>query len=54
MSKKTTIWIDVEAREYIKDIGKKGDTYNDIIHNLIDMHKNMLLYDEWQSKHIIT
>ena len=54
MTKLTTIRIDTETREGLKDIGKKGDTYNDIIHNLIDMHKNMLLYDEWQSKHIIT
>lgn len=34
MSENTTILISKEAREKLKEFGKKGDTYNDIINNM--------------------
>ena len=32
----TTIRIDMEVREKLRDLGKKGETYNEIIKRLID------------------
>lgn len=34
-----TISIYIETREALKEIGKMGDTYNDVIMNLITMYK---------------
>ena len=34
-----TISIDVETREALKELGKMGDTYNDVITDLITMYK---------------
>jgi predicted CopG family antitoxin len=31
----TTIQIDTETRDTLKSLGRKGETYNDIIHKLI-------------------
>lgn len=33
--KATTIQIDTETRDILKSLGKKGETYNDIIRKLI-------------------
>lgn len=35
----TTIQISPETREKLKELGKKGDTYNDIILNLLKSQK---------------
>ena len=39
VSKKTTIWISVELRERLKQLGKKGETYEDIIRRLLDTYE---------------
>ncbi len=36
MSEITTIIIEKEVRDKLKEIGKKGETYNDIIKRLIE------------------
>jgi predicted CopG family antitoxin len=58
MSDKTTIRIDVDVRESIridvdvreslKEIGNKGDSYNDVICSLVAMYK----YSKVESKKI--
>lgn len=35
----TTIQVSIELREILKDLGKKGETYEDVISRLIDEHK---------------
>ncbi|MFZ0556044.1 MAG: hypothetical protein WBL68_18435 [Nitrososphaeraceae archaeon] len=35
----TTIQVSIELREMLKDLGKKGETYEDVIRRLIDEHK---------------
>lgn len=35
-SEKTTIWITKSTRERLKDIGRKGETYDEIITWLLD------------------
>ena len=35
----TTIQVCIEPREMLKDLGKKGETYEDVIRRLIDEHK---------------
>jgi len=39
VSKKTTIWISVELRERLKQLGKKGDTYEDILNRLLEHYE---------------
>ncbi|HLC79815.1 MAG TPA: antitoxin VapB family protein [archaeon] len=39
MPKFTTIQITPEAREKLKELGKKGDSYEDIILRLIEQNK---------------
>jgi len=39
VSKKTTIWVSVELRERLKQLGKKGDTYEDILNRLLDHYE---------------
>lgn len=36
----TTIQIKKETREMLKEIGKKGETYDEIIRRLIDLWRN--------------
>ena len=38
--KRVAIYVSVYVRETLKSIGNKGDTYNDIIDNLIYMYKS--------------
>lgn len=35
-TEKTTIWITKSTRERLKDIGRKGETYDEIITRLLD------------------
>ena len=35
----TTIQVSIKLREMLKDLGKKGETYEDVIRRLIDEHK---------------
>ena len=41
MSAVTTIQINKETREELREIGKKGETYNQLIHRLIEMAKKV-------------
>jgi hypothetical protein len=36
---KTTIQVEEETREKLKNIGKKGESYDDIINRLLKLHK---------------
>ena len=35
----TTIQLEKETKEELKELGKKGDTYNDILKKLINFYK---------------
>ena len=37
MKRKTTIQVSVETRDRLKEIGKKGETYDDIIRRLLKL-----------------
>ena len=37
----TTIQISKETREMLKELGKKGETYDDIIRRLIELAKDV-------------
>ena len=39
MNDKVTILVNRSTRKKLKDLGKKGDTYDDIINNLISGEK---------------
>ena len=39
MNKRVIIWVDEETREMLKSLGRKGETYNDIIKRLISSLK---------------
>jgi hypothetical protein len=36
MHKTTTVALDIETVQRLKDIGKKGETYDDIVNALLD------------------
>ena len=39
MTEYTTVRISKDARESLKEIGNMGDTYSDVIENLVYMYK---------------
>lgn len=42
----TTIQIKKITRENLKKIGRKGQTYDDIIENLLEIRKRVMFFDE--------
>ncbi len=42
----TTIQIKKITRENLKKIGRKGQTYDDIIENLLEIGKRVMFFDE--------
>jgi len=46
MSAVTTIQINKETREELREIGKKGETYNQLIHRLIEMAKKVDFFED--------
>ncbi len=42
----TTIQIKKITREKLKKIGRKGETYDDIIENLLEIGKRVMFFDE--------
>ena len=42
----TTIQISKETREKLKTVGRKGQTYDEIIENLLDISKKVIFFNE--------
>ena len=42
----TTIQISPETREELREFGKKGETYDDVIHKLMDVAKRVAFFEE--------
>lgn len=42
----TTIQISKETREKLKKVGRKGQTYDEIIENLLDISKKVIFFNE--------
>ena len=42
----TTIQVSKETREKLKGIGKKGQTYDEIIENLLELSKKATFFNE--------
>ena len=41
MAEGTTIWVKRSTAERLKSLGRKGETYDEIINRLIDEHEKM-------------
>ena len=46
MSAVTTIQINKETREELREIGKKGETYNQLIQRLIEMARKVDFFED--------
>ncbi len=42
----TTIQISKETREKLKEVGRKGQTYDEIIENLLEISKKAMFFNE--------
>ncbi|MCL6090326.1 MAG: hypothetical protein M1393_04725 [Candidatus Thermoplasmatota archaeon] len=42
----TTIQVSTETREKLKKLGRKGQTYEEVIENLIEISKKAMFFDE--------
>ena len=42
----TTIQISKETREKLKKVGRKGQTYDEIIENLLEIRKKAIFFNE--------
>lgn len=47
MEKMTTLWIREKTKIRVASTGKKGETYDEIVNNLVDV------YEEVKSDHLI-
>ena len=46
MSEATTIQISKETREELRTFGKKGETYDEVIHKLMEAAKRLAFFEE--------
>ena len=46
MSMVTTIQINRETREELRDLGRKGETYDQLIHRLIDLAGRVEFFED--------
>jgi len=46
MTYATTIQINKETREELRELGKKGETYDQLIHRLIEVARKMEFFDD--------
>ena len=46
MSSATTIQVNKETREELRELGKKGETYDQLIHRLIEVARKMEFFDD--------
>lgn len=42
----TTIQVSKETREKLKNIGKKGQTYDEIIENLLEISRKVMFFND--------
>lgn len=46
MGSATTIQVNKETREELRELGKKGETYDQLIHRLIEVARKMEFFDD--------